>query len=45
MGNNLFTEGAILPKLLCYMLLKLLAMFLQAMNGAADMLVVVHMEK
>lgn len=40
MENNNFTEGAILPKLLKFMLPVLLAMFLQAMYGAVDLLVV-----
>ncbi|WP_037297153.1 MATE family efflux transporter [Ruminococcus flavefaciens] len=40
MNNNSFTEGAILPKLLKFMLPVLLAMFLQAMYGAVDLLVV-----
>lgn len=40
MKNNNFTEGAILPKLLKFMLPVLLAMFLQAMYGAVDLLVV-----
>ncbi len=39
MKNN-FTEGAILPKLLKFMLPVLFAMFLQAMYGAVDLLVV-----
>ena len=38
--NNNFTEGAILPKLLKFMLPVLFAMFLQAMYGAVDLLVV-----
>ncbi len=37
---NDFTEGAILPKLLRFMLPVLAAMFLQAMYGAVDLLVV-----
>lgn len=40
MNNNNFTEGAILPKLLKFMLPVLAAMFLQAMYGAVDLLVV-----
>ncbi|MBE6867617.1 MAG: MATE family efflux transporter [Ruminococcus albus] len=40
MKNNIFTEGAILPKLLKFMLPVLFAMFLQAMYGAVDLLVV-----
>lgn len=40
MKNNNFTEGAILPKLLKFMLPVLFAMFLQAMYGAVDLLVV-----
>lgn len=40
MQNNNFTEGAILPKLLKFMLPVLFAMFLQAMYGAVDLLVV-----
>ena len=40
MNNNSFTEGAILPKLLKFMLPVLFAMFLQAMYGAVDLLVV-----
>lgn len=40
MKNNDFTSGAILPKLLRFMLPVLLAMFLQAMYGAVDLLVV-----
>ncbi|WP_294482854.1 MATE family efflux transporter [uncultured Ruminococcus sp.] len=40
MKNNDFTEGAILPKLLKFMLPVLFAMFLQAMYGAVDLLVV-----
>ena len=40
MNNNTFTEGAILPKLLKFMLPVLFAMFLQAMYGAVDLLVV-----
>ena len=40
MVNNSFTEGAILPKLLKFMLPVLMAMFLQAMYGAVDLLVV-----
>lgn len=40
MNNNNFTEGAILPKLMKFMLPVLLAMFLQAMYGAVDLLVV-----
>ena len=39
-NNNSFTEGAILPKLLKFMLPVLFAMFLQAMYGAVDLLVV-----
>ena len=38
--KNNFTEGAILPKLLKFMLPVLFAMFLQAMYGAVDLLVV-----
>lgn len=38
--NNNFTEGAILPKLMRFMLPVLAAMFLQAMYGAVDLLVV-----
>ena len=38
--NNNFTEGAILSKLLKFMLPVLFAMFLQAMYGAVDLLVV-----
>ena len=38
--NNNFTEGAIMPKLLKFMLPVLFAMFLQAMYGAVDLLVV-----
>lgn len=40
MENNDFTEGRILSKLLKFMLPVLLAMFLQAMYGAVDLLVV-----
>ncbi len=40
MKNNDFTSGAILSKLLKFMLPVLLAMFLQAMYGAVDLLVV-----
>lgn len=40
MTNNNFTEGAILPKLMRFMLPVLAAMFLQAMYGAVDLLVV-----
>jgi len=40
MKNNDFTSGAILPKLLRFMLPVMFAMFLQAMYGAADLLVV-----
>ncbi|MBQ4224799.1 MAG: MATE family efflux transporter [Oscillospiraceae bacterium] len=40
MKNNDFTEGAILPKLLRFMLPVLFAMFLQAMYGAVDLLIV-----
>ncbi|MBQ1551909.1 MAG: MATE family efflux transporter [Clostridia bacterium] len=40
MKNNDFTSGAILPKLLRFMLPVLFAMFLQAMYGAVDLLVV-----
>jgi len=40
MKNNDFTSGAILPKLLNFMLPVLFAMFLQAMYGAVDLLVV-----
>ena len=40
MKNNNFTEGPILPKLLKFMLPVLFAMFLQAMYGAVDLLVV-----
>jgi len=40
MKNNNFTEGAILPKLLKFMLPVLLAMFLQSLYGAVDLLVV-----
>ena len=40
MKNNDFTSGAILSKLLRFMLLVLFAMFLQAMYGAVDLLVV-----
>lgn len=40
MKNNDFTSGAILPKLLSFMLPVLFAMFLQAMYGAVDLLVV-----
>ena len=38
--NNDFTEGLILPKLLKFMLPVLFAMFLQAMYGAVDLLIV-----
>ena len=38
--NNNFTEGAILPKLLKFMLPVLFAMFLQSLYGAVDLLVV-----
>ena len=37
MKNNDFTSGAILSKLLKFMLPVLLAMFLQAMYGAVDL--------
>ena len=40
MKNDDFTSGAILPKLLKFMLPVLFAMFLQAMYGAVDLLVV-----
>lgn len=40
MNSNDFTNGAILPKLLKFMLPVLFAMFLQAMYGAVDLLVV-----
>ena len=40
MKNNDFTIGAILPKLMKFMLPVLFAMFLQAMYGAVDLLVV-----
>ncbi len=40
MKNNDFTEGLILPKLLKFMLPVLFAMFLQAMYGAVDLLIV-----
>lgn len=40
MKNNDFTSGAILPKLLKFMLPVLFAIFLQAMYGAVDLLVV-----
>lgn len=40
MKNNSFTEGAILPKLLRFMLPVLFAMFLQSLYGAVDLLVV-----
>ncbi|MBQ4046285.1 MAG: MATE family efflux transporter [Lachnospiraceae bacterium] len=40
MMNNDFTSGAILPKLLRFMLPVLFAMFLQAMYGAVDLLIV-----
>ncbi len=40
MKNNDFTTGAILPRLLRFMLPVLFAMFLQAMYGAVDLLVV-----
>lgn len=40
MEHNNFTEGAILPKLLKFMLPVLFAMFLQSLYGAVDMLVV-----
>lgn len=40
MEKNNFTEGAILPKLLKFMLPVLFAMFLQSLYGAVDLLVV-----
>ncbi len=40
MKNNDFTSGSILPKLLKFMLPVLLAMFLQALYGAVDLLIV-----
>ena len=40
MKDNSFTEGPILPKLLKFMLPVLLAMFLQALYGAVDLLIV-----
>ena len=40
MQSNNFTEGAILPKLLKFMLPVLFAMFLQSLYGAVDLLVV-----
>ncbi len=40
MQKNSFTEGAILPKLLKFMLPVLFAMFLQSLYGAVDLLVV-----
>ena len=40
MKNNDFTSGKILRKLLIFMLPVLFAMFLQAMYGAVDLLVV-----
>ncbi len=40
MKDNNFTEGPILPKLLKFMLPVMFAMFLQAMYGAVDLLVV-----
>ena len=40
MEQNNFTEGAILPKLLKFMLPVLFAMFLQSLYGAVDLLVV-----
>ena len=40
MNSNNFTEGAILPKLLKFMLPVLFAMFLQAMYGAVDLIIV-----
>ena len=40
MKDNDFTSGAILPKLLKFMLPVLFAMFLQSLYGAADLLVV-----
>ena len=40
MENNDFTSGPILPKLLRFMLPVLFAMFLQAMYGAVDLLIV-----
>ncbi|MBR1750519.1 MAG: MATE family efflux transporter [Ruminococcus sp.] len=40
MKNNSFTEEAILPKLLKFMLPVLFAMFLQSLYGAVDLLVV-----
>ncbi len=40
MKNNDFTNGAILPKLLKFMLPVLFSMFLQALYGAVDLLIV-----
>lgn len=40
MKNNDFTKGSILPRLLKFMLPVLLSMFLQALYGAVDLLVV-----
>lgn len=40
MSNHDFTEGKILPKLIRFMIPVLFAMFLQAMYGAVDLLVV-----
>lgn len=40
MKNNDFTSGAILPKLLQFMLPVLFSMFLQALYGAVDLLIV-----
>lgn len=40
MKNNDFTNGSILPKLLKFMIPVLLAMFLQSMYGAVDLIVV-----
>ena len=40
MEKNDFTSGAILPKLLKFMLPVLFAMFLQSLYGAVDLLVV-----
>lgn len=40
MKNNDFTSGSILPKLLKFMLPVLMAMFLQALYGAVDLLIV-----
>ncbi len=40
MKNNDFTSGAILPKLLKFMLPVLFSMFLQALYGAVDLLIV-----